>query len=225
MKKLLATLLTAIGFLALANAANAADPAVDSAYDWSGFYVGAVAGYGWADSQHCDGSGCDLPGPDVDSDGFMAGATLGYNHQFDQIVLGIEADYMFGSVDGSTPPGSIDGYGCGTTGCETNIDGLGTVRARLGFAMDNFMPFVTGGVAIMDVEGVLNEGSSDTFINAVAGAGLEYAFSDSITVKAEYLHVFDNGNRFFFNDLCAGPGCGLKDVSLDVVRVGVNFTF
>lgn len=221
MNKLLAALATVIGLLATSNAANAADPVPDYGYDWSGFYVGGVAGYGWADSQHCDSNSvdCDFPGPDVDSDGFMGGATLGYNYQLDQVVLGIEADYMLGGVDGSTPPGSIDGFGCGN-GCETNIDGLGTVRARLGFAIDNFMPFISGGVAFMDVEGVLNEGSSDTFVNAVAGAGLEFAFSDSITIKGEYLHVFDNGENLMY----AGE-LGLSDVSLDLVRVGVNFQF
>jgi outer membrane immunogenic protein len=197
---------------------------IDSSYDWSGIYAGGVVGYGWAESQHCDGIDCDFSGPDVDSDGFMGGATLGYNHQLEQLVLGIEADYMFADVDGSTPPGSINGYGCGS-GCETDINGLGTVRARLGFAVDRFMPFISGGVAIMDVEAALNTGSSDTFINPVAGLGVEFAFSDSVTIKAEYLHVFDNGEHFVFNNLCGAPGCGVKDVSLDVVRMGVNFQF
>jgi len=56
-------------------------------YLWTGLYTGLQAGYGWSSSSMSDAS--INPALSLDSDGFIGGATLGYNFQAGQIVWGI----------------------------------------------------------------------------------------------------------------------------------------
>jgi outer membrane immunogenic protein len=51
-------------------------------YDWSGFYVGLHAGYGWAED-----------------DGIVLGGQLGFNWQFNWFVLGVEADASWAELE------------------------------------------------------------------------------------------------------------------------------
>lgn len=217
-------LVSATALLALATtSARAADLEV-STFDWSGFYGGLVAGYGWGNSQHCDDDGCSYDGPKIDSDGLLGGLELGYNHQFQKkLVLGAEIDYVLADMDGSSD--STPAYGC-NTGCKTNIDGMGTARLRAGVALGRHLPYLTAGIAASDVYGQLRFGDDKTFWNFVAGGGVEYAATDRISVKVEYLHVFDNGKDFVFAPTtCTAPGCGLKNYSADLLRLGVNLHF
>ena len=205
--------------------AMAADAPVATSYDWSGPYVGIIADYGWANSQHCDGI-CDGAafGPAVSSKGFGAGLELGYNFQMDNLVFGVEGDYSLANINGSSP--STPTYGC-STGCETDINGYGSFRARLGFAADNVMPYITGGVGVINVNASLGGiGASTTMVEPVIGGGLEFGISENVSIKAEYLHFFNTSQVFDFSPLdCVTPGCSVRDVSLDTVRVGLNLSF
>jgi outer membrane immunogenic protein len=144
------------------------------------------------------------------------------------MVLGVEADYMFGAIDGSTASGVVPApsgnFGCNFTGCQINYDGMGTVRARLGYAIGNLLPFVTGGIAITDIEAVQAVTNSTVLYSAVVGGGLEYAFNEQLSVKAEYLHVFEN-DELVDTFACSVNGCHATDFSLDIVRVGLNYHF
>ena len=58
--------------------------------------------------------------------------------------LGVEGDIDWADIDGSTT------NAC-PAGCKTSDTWLSTVRGRLGYAADRFMPFVTGGAAFGDI--------------------------------------------------------------------------
>ncbi|RVA12491.1 porin family protein, partial [Mesorhizobium sp. M7A.F.Ca.US.002.01.1.1] len=95
------------GFLAvLAVPAFAADPAVDvpmtaPGFDWTGYYAGLQAGYGWGQSDVSVTEGAPFSiAPDIDG-GFVGGHVAGL-WQFDQAVLGAEADLNYSSVGGTT---------------------------------------------------------------------------------------------------------------------------
>ncbi len=222
MKKILG-FTAACAVLALSGASVRAADLEVAAFDWSGFYGGLVAGYGFGNSQHCDSPGCSYDGPSVDSDGLIGGLAAGYNHQFDKFVLGIEADYMVLDMKGAS--GDTAAYGC-LGRCATEVDSLGTARLRAGVAMNRYLPYLTAGVAVSDVYASLGViGRDKTLWNFVAGAGLEYAATDRLSLKAEYLHLFDNGSNFVFRASCAAPGCAVKDYSADLLRVGVNLHF
>ena len=211
-------------------AARAADPVAPAAYDWSGFYIGAVGTYGFANSHHCDSVCPDNPtagsGPSVYGSGLGGGATIGYNQTFDNFLLGVEGDYSFTSFNGSSPSQITPSYGCGA-GCITNVTSLGTARIRVGVPFDNVLPYLTGGVAISNVHGQLGSGGSDTsFVSPALGAGVEVGLTSNISIKGEYLHIFDNGQRFIFdNSNCVAPGCSLNHYSDDLFRVGLNLRF
>ena len=102
MKKYLLTSVAALGLIA-AGAASAADlpsrkgpvvaPAYVPAFTWTGFYVGANAGYGWGNvNTNAAVSIGDL-------DGFIGGGQVGYNYQIGQFVLGAEADFQGADLD------------------------------------------------------------------------------------------------------------------------------
>src|SRR5262245_4141112 len=104
-------------------------------FDWTGFYVGVNGGYGWGTSRY------EFPAATnrFDVSGGIAGGTVGYNYQVGQTVLGIEGDFDWQDVNGSAP--------CVAGVCQTKSNWLATVRGRLGYAADRFMPYVTGGAA------------------------------------------------------------------------------
>jgi outer membrane immunogenic protein len=129
-----------------------------------------------------------------------------------QVVLGVEGDGDWSGIRGSAA--------CGGTTCDTHNSWLATVRGRLGYAMDRFMPYVTGGAAFGDVKTSI-AGIGDTTTTRTgwtAGGGLEMAIAGPWTAKLEYLHV-DLGNAD-----TALPGTSANFRS-EIVRAGLNYRF
>lgn len=135
-----------VGLLTLAGGSVAAvqpapyyqpGPAYNPIYTWTGFYVGINGGGGWGSSQWDAVNSFDLSGG-------LIGGTVGYNWQFGQVVVGAEGDIDWSGIKGTTTvlcPG----------GCETRNKWLATVRGRVGFAFDRFLPYFTGGLALGDI--------------------------------------------------------------------------
>lgn len=217
MKKLL---LATVGILALGIAsAAAADlpramPAKAPAYtppplyNWTGLYIGINGGGGWGSSDFS----APFSSGSFDTSGGLIGGTMGYNWQMGQVVFGLEGDLDWSNIRGSSVCGGI-------TTCETRNDWLGTFRGRLGYALDRFMPYVTGGLAVGNVKtSVAGFGdSSDTRAGWTLGGGIEAAIAGPWTAKVEYLYV-DLGNT--------GSVFG-SDASFhtNIVRAGLNYRF
>jgi outer membrane immunogenic protein len=222
-----------------AHAASAADmpakaplykapPAI--AFNWTGFYVGAAAGYIWGHSRHCDTSAFCTDGFDVD--GFTAGGEIGYNWQWTNWVFGLEADISYANAKGTTttvPPPF--GFNCGTAvpTCRTNLDWFGTVRGRVGPTFDRWFPYVTGGFAYGHLYadlGVPATSASATKSGWTVGGGVEYAIAPQHwSVKLEYLH-FELDDLFYDTaQVCGRRNCTAVDNRFNVVRLGVNYRF
>lgn len=181
------------------------------AYNWTGFYIGVNGGGGFGSSTW-DRTGS------FNMTGGLVGGTLGYNYQFGQGVVGLEGDIDWANINGST------NTSC-PLGCKTSDNWLSTVRGRLGYAADRFMPYVTGGVAFGDVRTTTPgfAGATNTNVGWTVGAGLEFAIAGNWTAKAEYLYV----NLGKFN---CGLSCGLTatdnvSFTTSLVRGGVNYRF
>ncbi len=172
------------GSIAGANA-NGLGP---SAYNWSGWYVGGQVGYEFGETRHAFTNGA--PGGDTQPDGLVGGGHAGILFQHDMLVFGIEGDIEASDVDGTyqNPAGA-------TSSGRTNIDLQGSARARVGFATDRFLPYLTAGVSIADVDfrggpaGGPCCGFSETAVGITAGAGLEFAFTDFISARVEYRYT------------------------------------
>ena len=221
-KFLLASAAFALAFAAAANAADLqrapppvmptkGPPFVSPVLDWTGFYVGVNGGGGWGHSWS------DLTGG-FHTSGGVVGGTAGYNAQFGSWVLGLEGD-----LDWSDVGGTSNAAGC--PGCGVQNDWLGTARGRVGYAFGNFLPYVTGGLAVGDVNATAPgfTGQTNTQVGWAAGAGAEYALSRNWSAKLEYLHV-DLG-RFDCNVNCGGTPTDNVSSHENLVRGGINFRF
>jgi len=188
------------------------------AFSWSGFYVGLNVGYGWGKSNWTSGG---VTTGDFDVKGWLAGGTLGYNLQTGVWVFGIEGDLDYSNIKGSTSAGL-----CVGTTCETRNTYLGTVRGRIGYSFDRFLPYITGGGAFGGVKMSVPAGSETDFRFGYAlGAGLEYAFMGSWSAKLEYLYA-DLGTANCSAAVCGGAASGI-DVKFrtNIIRAGLNYRF
>ncbi|MDQ0392008.1 outer membrane protein [Labrys monachus] len=170
-----------------ASAADLAPQAVEPAapvvlpFDWSGPYIGLHAGYGWGREHDDQSSLFSENGPPADHfnmNGFIGGAHAGYNFQFNQFVVGAEGDIDYSALKGD----HFYSYDLGTvTGSlKLKSDWQGSARLRAGYAIDNLLLYVTGGVAFADAKlSTAGESSSNTHVGWTAGGGIEYAFTQN----------------------------------------------
>ncbi len=186
---------------------------------------------------------------DPNASGGVGGFQGGYNWQFGNLlVVGAEGDFQFTSVDGNelqTPVIQANGAPLIMTGMEGNyvsvhekMDWFATLRARVGTtAIDpQWLVFITGGLALGHVEGsgdvVLPLVGSypasvdDIRTGWVIGGGVEWAFAECWSFKAEYLHVEFGSESINADQVPPSPVYQVGysfDTMVDVVRVGVNF--
>lgn len=171
-----------------------------TAYDWSGFYLGAHGGYVWTDVEE------ELSGETEDFDGGLLGVHAGYNWQSGSIVYGLEAD-----LSHTWNEETIVGIDFGT-------DWQGSVRARLGYAMDRTLFYGTAGVAATNVYAELGPVSiEDTAAGYTIGGGVEHAFTRNWTARAEYRYTD-------FGDIDFGLGAE-AELTEHSLRAGVSYRF
>jgi outer membrane immunogenic protein len=230
-------LVTAVAVAASTGAVFAADlpmmapaPVVAApAYDWTGFYAGVNAGYGWgaiANSYNLDpASPTPTAQPDYNVAGALAGAQLGYLSQQGNFVLGIEGRVNWLGVNGN------DG---GTGGAVDSWNGRfeGQLLGQLGYAAsDSVLPYLTAGISALNYDyNLSNAGASQTVnqtaVGGVLGVGAKVAVSDNVSIFAEYTHGFYGQQGPHFT---AQPGLAAQTVnvqpSTNEVRLGVNFKF
>jgi len=225
-KLLLATCAATAALLSCSTAARAGDLGLAGAsYDWSGGYVGVNAGVAINSSEFKSDYryvGQDQIDPDTEAlideldhrasasdTWFSAGILAGYNWQVSGVVLGIEGDFnylgMSATMNNDVSDVMSEIMTPETTYARDSISSdanwFGTVRARLGYAMGNFMLYGTAGLAYgeMDVKQELlaENGTESAAWSATtggwnmgwaAGGGMEYAI-DRWVVGAEYLYV------------------------------------
>jgi outer membrane immunogenic protein len=206
-------------------------PVVAQVYNWTGIYVGVNGGYGWGTqdplvlfSNRFDRSSFNI-------NGGMFGGTMGAQIQQGYVVLGLEGDLDWANIKGtgiSTP--TIGGLGLInpiTLNIASNISAVGTVRARVGVAMNNWLFYGTGGAAFVkssangtSIAGVPcgtlgifpNCAASGWRPGLAAGLGAEWGFAQNWSLKLEYLYI-------------ASMGSGVSTDKLSTIRAGINYRF
>jgi outer membrane immunogenic protein len=233
------------------------------AYNWTGFYAGLNGGYGWANGSNIELLTNDVTlfnfgdstSPsrgtigDAKARGWFGGGQIGYNYQFaSNWLAGIETDIQYSDINQtltgrfSNPSGAfpIDGT------ANLDLKWFGTLRGRLGFVQNNWLLYVTGGLAYGEVDYSLaaseqagaglfrtSMSSSSTKTGYVLGGGFEYAFSPNLSTKLEYQYIdlgkinADAPVTLIATGAPTGEIARSADIAVQVhtVRVGLNYRF
>ncbi len=198
-------------------------------YNWTGFYIGVNAGVGWANGGNVTVNDPVLGAQSVSvssHSGFLGGGQLGYNIQAGAMVYGLEADIQYASIGSSVNWGPY-----GKLGLSTGSSGeyFGTVRPRLGYAIDRTLLFITGGLAYGGLNSSPLSGNATSNVGYALGGGVEYAFTQNWTAKIEALYInLSNGSArtvYVTNGGAVYPVSANSGNGGGFVRVGVNYKF
>ena len=136
------------------------------------------------------------------------GGFMGYNFQWDNAIIGLEFNYTHSSLDAGAPStplarrqtvgGLINDVTLDASGSQ-HITDFATTRARLGWAIGNFMPYATLGLAFgradMSLSTTVTDVESDPRTAQVVGV---FSFSQSQTKNGAYLYGFAGGGGLDF---------------------------
>lgn len=175
-------------------------------FTWSGGYVGLQGGGTWAYGDFTDGGVT----ASEDFNGGILGGFVGANMQSGNFVYGIEGDLNYNWNSNTYT----------TLGTETEVgtDISGSVRGRVGYAFDNALLYATGGwtAARGYVDTAGGDKETEMFNGFTVGAGVDYAFTDTMFGRAEYRY-----NNYGDKDI------GTTNVDFDQhqVLVGIGMKF
>jgi len=222
-------------------------------YDWSGMYIGGVLGGAWATNDISDpGLGVlgTLVGVPViqttNSSGFIGGIEGGSNYQFGNLVVGWEGDITWGGVNGTNttsfgapllPPGVL------TRSITADTNWIATATSRVGIAHNNWLIYGKAGVAwantnytdnwaITGGPALFSSTGGATQTGWTVGTGVEWAFWNNWSVKAEYDYL-DFGNKTVAINGTVLPGIANIPASFGVqnaqhineFKAGLNWRF
>jgi outer membrane immunogenic protein len=234
-------------------AVKAAHPALNPVYNWTGFYIGAHAGYNWTQSTDVitpaspNAVFFDIPGEihspnPLDPHGFIGGGQAGYNWQVSPMwVAGLEADISgLDSKRTTVAFGTTDASRIITA--SEKMDWFGTVRGRFGITpTDRLLVYATGGLAYGQVNlataltrttgcvgNNCQQGSvSETKLGWTVGGGVEWALANNWSLKGEYLY-YDLGSSSHLMTDPFHPStifAARADFKGSIARAGLNYHF
>jgi outer membrane immunogenic protein len=175
-----------------------------SAPMWWGFYAGVHAGSAWGYFR----SELTFPGPSDVGGNATFGGQIGYNWQAGRFVYGAEADISWIDIHARS------------TGARFDEDWMATLRARIGYTIEDYLLYLTGGVGFTRVETAVTGFGSDSAVRAgfTGGFGVEKRFAPSWSGRLEALFV-DVPIRRYNNGTFITSG-GSHNY---VVRAGLNY--
>ena len=237
--------------------------------NWEGFYIGGQAAYGTSDEtftgSNSNMTAALLANTTIESEmqvsqwplGFSKqsqhgqgyGGFFGYNSQWDDVVVGVEMSYIHGKFGGSDSGDMarskvlLDGIEHNVTSSADSsiaIKDMATIRARAGYAIGGFLPYLFGGLALGQADIVRTATVQDdyylprtattprTYIGSIvpltatqgqysrliygytAGLGFDWAIAGGLFLRGEWEYV-----RF----------TSAVDTSINTVRAGVGYRF
>jgi opacity protein-like surface antigen len=233
--------------------------------NWQGYYIGAQAGYGRSDinftgatrdvaARLLDGLAMEQAGQvsqwpvmgKASQNGSGIGGFVGYNSQWDDIVIGVELSYLHGKFggeqSGSVARSFIDslGYTNGVTydaTARTSISDMGTLRARAGYAVGSFLPYLFGGIALGQADIIRTARVHGVAVNTSAAPGFTSIPFDYTKTEAQYSHLLYGYSAGLGVDVNLIGGLFLRaeweyirfasssDTNINTVRAGLGYKF
>lgn len=234
--------------------------------NWQGFYAGGQASYGSSDMNFANSTKSlvsrQLQFASIEQSGQVSqwpilgrqsqqghgfGGFVGYNNQWDDVVLGIEANYTHGNFGGTangslgfvfadvitTPaPGYTDNITYSASS-QFRITDSGSVRVRAGYAWNNFLPYAFGGVALGRADVVRSALISGTQTNPNATT-LNVNIPASEAQNGRFIYGYAAGlgvDMMLFGNVFARAEweylkyAGPVDTSINTARVGLGYKF
>ncbi|MFC6444475.1 outer membrane protein [Shinella zoogloeoides] len=209
-----------------------------AAEDWSGFYLGVHGGGAWSPSSYDHVETLGVGGSEdnreffsTDGSSVAGGFQAGVQQQFDQFVLGVEGFYTLLDAKDSS---QTDLNGIPRTR-ETRLNDYWGAAARVGYNLDNAMPYLKVGYAgtTLDyvntriADNVVVGESSNKVGGVLLGAGVDFALTKNWTVGADYSFTkFNVGSQQQTRDGAAVAAYNDdNDVKLHLVTIRLNYKF
>jgi len=233
--------------------------------NWQGYYIGGHAGFGTSDMNFTgatqsiaahllsgtalenEGGVSSWPvGGKVSTHGNGFGGFVGYNSQWDDVVLGVEFNYMHGKFGGSQTDSmsrifsTANGYtnsvtyeGTGTV----SISDMATLRGRAGYAVGSFLPYMFGGVALGQANIIRTAHIFGTQVNPAADPGFQNIPFDLSATDAKNSHMIYGYSAGLGVDVMLMAGLFLRaeweyvrftssvDTQVNTVRAGLGYKF
>jgi outer membrane immunogenic protein len=201
-------------------------------FSWTGFYAGGSAGWQGSDI------GLSSPGNPLTYEprhsSFALGGFLGAQRQFGQVVVGIEGGYLKAFEEeslGATPSITIFSPG-GTGTAQAKLRDIWSVGGRLGWAMGQWMPYLTGGYGngsfqfnAQTVPGTLTEEARARTGGLYIGGGVDWALSRNWIIGVEYRH-YDFGSKIDASSQSNASSELVKfDPTTDTVQARLSYKF
>ena len=193
-------------------------------FRWSGLYIGGNIGGAWVTGTLTDNfTGASF---DTDHSGFIGGGQIGFNYQIRNLVLGIEWDFDWTSLDETGRGVFVPSFG--TLRASAEMDWVTTLAARIGLVNDRWLVYVkVGGGWVHNTASLTNlttgasASASDTSGGFLVGGGVEYAFAPHWTARAEYsfLSLSDRTATGFFGNTFT------FERDIEMLKIGLNYKF
>lgn len=173
--------------------------------NWKGLFIGGTLGGAWSNSYWSDPFGPTIGdsglinaasfGDQIRSSGPLAGLDLHVNWQTDRLVYGVG-----GSISGADIRGENTIFsGIGGINGQEKSNYLGTIVGRIGTTLDRSLLYLNAGGALLNTQynligntGILELGVGSQTLSTwgwTAGAGIEYALTDSWNTSVEYDYI------------------------------------
>jgi outer membrane immunogenic protein len=212
-------------------------------YDWTGFYIGGNAGWGWdtvKSTEIAPGAGAFPIGTAFTprkENGWLGGVQAGYNWQpAPNFVFGLEGEFTWSDITGTSVTISTVPRFAGFTSASTSkLKDFALGTFRLGYAADNWLFYGKGGVAwgqfngssiATNPNGTLFQTATFGGIDAgwVVGVGTEWGFAPGWSARIEYDHIFFDSRPVLINGTVNLTNTS-SGSNVDLVRAGVNYRF
>jgi outer membrane immunogenic protein len=212
-------------------------PAPIPYYNWTGFYIGGNLGGIFTSQSASDTLGSTIAS--TSSQSFLGGGQVGANYQFwGGVVIGAEADFDWLPNTQNAITATNAGPPAGTATATVNSRWLTLVDARVGYAWDRLLVYGKGGWAFggagnsnVNINGAPVAASvSNSNSGWTAGAGIEYAFWGTWSVRAEYDFIRMNNATLTVPNVAANAPFGgdvfsSNNRQFNMVTVGLNYKF